>query len=446
MKDEWTSAGSRVWIAGATGVLAGIALAVLLVALTPIEDWLTTSAGTSVVNDRTATERIWTCPMHPQIVEDQPGTCPICGMDLVRVEADEAAGDMDETPTGAELGAVVRIDPAVVQNMNVTTERVELRDIRRRIRTVGYLEYDQDSMVTVTTKYPGFVEKVYVNYVGQPISKGQPLFEVYSPELVQTQQELLASVRYLRRLESAPARTRSRAEALVEAARQRLDYWDISPEQIEALEASGQPMRTLVVTAAASGVAMKVMHGLEGMRISPGMDVIHIAGMSSLWLTVEVFEDQLPWLEVGSPARVSFSYVPGESFTGRVRYIEPEVDDTTRTIQFTLSVPNPSGRLRVGMYATVLFEPVAALDAVAVPKQAVLRTGERNVAVVALGGGRYAPRDLTLGVEGDDYLQVLEGLAAGDEIVTSAQFLIDSESNLRAAIQKMADDRGGHHH
>lgn len=376
--------------------------------------------------------------MHPQIVEEESGPCPICGMDLVPVETDDgSATEGEHAMAGPGQGAVVRIDPSVVQNMNVTFERVDLRDIRRQIRTVGYLEYDQDSMVTVTTKYPGFVEKVYVNYVGQPVAKGQPLFEVYAPELVQTQQELLSSVRYLRRLEDAPARTRERAEALVEAARQRLDYWDISPDQIAALEASGEVMRTLVVTAPASGVAMQVMHGLEGMRISPGMDVIHIAGMSSLWLTVEIFEDQLAWLDVGSPARVSFTYSPSESFTGRVRYIEPEVDEATRTIQFTLSVPNPSGRLRVGMYATVVFEPIAARDAVAVPKQAVLRTGERNVVVVALGDGRFAPRDITLGFEGDDYVQVLEGLQADEQVVTSAQFLIDSESNLRAAIQKM---------
>jgi RND family efflux transporter MFP subunit len=200
-------------------------------------------------------------------------------------------------------------------------------------------------------------------------------------------------------------------------------------------------MRTLVVAAPASGVAMKVLHGLEGMRISPGMDVIHVAGMSSLWLTVEIFEDQLPWLDVGSPARVSFTYYPGQSFTGRVRYIEPEVDETTRTIRFTLAVPNPSGRLRVGMYATVVFEPVAAHDAVAVPEQAVLRTGERNVVIVALGDGRFAPRDVALGFEGDDYVQVVEGLRADERVVTSAQFLIDSESNLRAAIQKMNGQR-----
>jgi RND family efflux transporter MFP subunit len=468
------------------GVLVGVALTVGVVVLTPAGEWL---SGGSTVEDRAAAEELWTCPMHPQILQEEPGSCPICGMDLVPVEreADEAepraaAADhgqeelwtcpmhpqilqeepgscpicgMDLVPVEASAdqghagehppdavrqAATVRIDPAVVQNMNVVTQRVERSDIRRRIRTVGYLDYDQDAMVTVTTKYPGFIEKVYVNYVGQPVSAGEPLFEVYSPELVQTQKELLAAVRYTRRLEDAPDRTRERAEALVEAARQRLAYWDISDSQIARLEASGQTTRTLTVSAPASGLVMKVMHGLEGMRISPGMDVLHIAGMSSLWLTVEVFEDQLAWLEVGSRATVSFTYFPGEVSKGRVRYIEPEVDERTRTVQLTLAVPNPSGRLRVGMYATVLFEPVVIRDAVAVPTQAVLRTGERSVVVVALGNGRFAPRDVTLGVEGDGSVRIVEGLRAGEEIVTSAQFLIDSESNLREAISKMTGE------
>jgi RND family efflux transporter MFP subunit len=488
MTDHDTRTGGRSWLIGVLGAVAGIVAAALVVMFTPIGGWLVpTPPDAAPAHEHTAAEQVWTCPMHPRIVEPEPGSCPICGMDLVAVEGGARAEGprtsehgvraadqvwtcpmhpqviepepgscpicgMDLVPAGNDdplgvehghsmaesgQGAIVRIDPAVVQNMNVTTEQVELRDISRQIRTVGYLEYDQDSMVTVTTKYPGFVEKVYVNYVGQPVDHGQPLFEVYAPELVQTQQELLSAVRYAARLSEAPERTRERAEALIEAARQRLDYWDVTPEQIAAIEASGEPMRTLVVTAPASGLAMQVMHGLEGMRISPGMDVIHIAGMRTLWLTVEVFEDQLPWLGIGSPATVSFTYFPGETFTERVRYIEPEVDETTRTIQLTISVPNPRSRLRVGMYATVVFEPVASRGVVAVPRQAVLRTGERNVVVVALGKGRFAPRDVTLGVEGDDFVQVLDGLAAGESIVTSAQFLIDSESNLRAAIRQM---------
>ncbi len=375
-------------------------------------------------------------PMDPGITSPVPRKDDM-GMDYVPVYADEAGSVVEQ-------GAVVTIDPAVQQNMNVVTRRVERRDISHEIRTVGSLGYDQERMVSVTTKYPGFIEKTYVNYIGQPVTKGEPLFEIYAPELVQTEQELLAALRYVRQLESAPDDARDRARSLIEAARQRLGYWDVSPEQIARLEETGEVFRTLQVLAPASGVVMMRMPGLEGMATQPGMELLHIADLSNLWLTVEVFDNQLPWIDVGSPATVSLSYFPGVTYRGRVRYIEPEVSEKTRTVQLTLDVPNRDGRLRVGMYATVVFEPVAATDALTVPAEAVLRTGQRDLVIVALGGGRFAPREVVLGPRADGSVQVLEGLADGDEVVTSAQFLIDSESNLREAIQKMiAAKRGG---
>ncbi|MCK5375791.1 MAG: efflux RND transporter periplasmic adaptor subunit [Acidobacteria bacterium] len=430
-------------------------------------------------------DELWTCGMHPEVLLDEPGSCPICEMDLVPVRSggeetgrghgedegdrevlfyrnpmdpsitspvprkDEMGMDYvpvygDEAKSVAGEGAVVTIDPAVQQNMNVVTERVSRRDISREIRTVGYLGYDQERMVSVTTKYPGFIEKTYVNHIGQPVEKGQPLFEVYAPELVQTEQELLSAIRYAQQLAASSEDVRLRADRLVEAARTRLKYWDISAEQIRRLEETGEVFRTLQVVAPATGVVMKRMPGLEGMATRPGMELLHIADLSNLWLTVEVFDNQLPWVDVDSSATVTFSYLPGETFRGRVRYIEPEVSEKTRTVQLTLDVPNRGGRLRVGMYATVLFEPVAAKNAITVPSEAVLRTGDRNVVVVALGGGRFAPREVKLGPQGDGFVQVLEGLSDGDEVVTSAQFLIDSESNLREAIKKMiAAKRGG---
>jgi Cu(I)/Ag(I) efflux system membrane fusion protein len=428
-------------------------------------------------------KQLWTCGMHPQIVEEEPGQCPICGMDLVPVRsgeqgsgaAQETTGDreilfyrnpMDPTITspvpakdemgmdyvpvyadeagGAGAGATVTIDPGIVQNMNVLTGVVERGDLTQEIRTVGYLEYDQQKMVTVTTKYPGWIEKVYVNYVGEPVKRGQPLFEVYSPELVQTEQDLLSAIQFAQRMESATEEARSRAENLVEASRQRLAYWDVTPEQIQKLESTGKVFRTLTVVAPASGVVMKRMPGLEGMATRPGTELFHIADLSSLWLSVEAFEDQIAWLRVGSEAEVTLSYFPGETFTGRVRYIEPQVNEKTRTVPLKLEVPNPRGRLRAGMYATVRFHPFVARDAILVPGLAVLRTGERTMVVVADGGGRFTPREVELGPEGDDRVAVRSGLEPGERVVTSAQFLIDSESNLQEALQKLlASRRGG---
>jgi Cu(I)/Ag(I) efflux system membrane fusion protein/cobalt-zinc-cadmium efflux system membrane fusion protein len=383
---------------------------------------------------------LWTCPMHSDhIQEEEPGTCPICGMDLAPVLSEDFGSGI-----GTD-GTVVTIDSTVQQNMNVVTRFAERRDIAHEIRTVGYLEYDQERMVSVTTKFSGFIEKTYVNYIGQPVQKGEPLFEIYSPELVQTGQELLSAMRYVESLADAPESARSRAQALLEAARQRLAFWDITPEQIRHLEESGEVFRALQIVAPASGVVMKRMPGLEGMATRPGMELLHIADLSNLWLTVEVFDNQLPWLDTGSPATVTLSYFPGVTYRGRVRYIEPEVSEKTRTIQLTLDVPNRNRKLRVGMYATVVFEPVVAADAITVPAEAVIRTGERDVVVVAIGDGRFAPREVVLGSRSDGFIQVLEGLDEGDEVVTSAQFLIDSESNLREAVNKLlaAHDHGG---
>jgi len=381
---------------------------------------------------------LWTCPIHPGILEPEAGSCPICGTDLVPAETPEKP----ET-AGVQRRPVVRIDPAALQAMNVETTTAERRDIARPIRSVGYLEYDQDRMVSVTTKYSGWVEKVYVNYVGEEVLRGQPLFEVYSPELVQTQQELLSALDFARRMETAPEDTRRRARSLVEAAKTRLSYWDISPEQIEELIETGEVFRTLEVVAPAGGQVMKRLEGFEGTAIKPGMEAYHIADLSQLWLAVEVFEDQVAWIDRGTPAEVTFTYFPGETFRGAVRFVEPEFSERTRTLKVKIAMPNPEGRLRSGMFATVVFRPEAVKDALAVPSQAVLRTGTRNVVVVDLGDGRFAPREVVLGHEGEGFVEVRSGLEAGQRVVVSSQFLIDSESSLRQAIQRMAASRAG---
>lgn len=439
--------------------------------LTPMRGGEDAHAG----HDHAASTGEWTCPDHPSIVESEPGTCPIDGLELVPV-AGGATGvaekgeilfyrnPMDPTITSpvpakdfmgmdyvavyADGGAgamgsdaTVKIDPAMVQNMNVRSETVTRRDLTQSIRTVGYLEYDEQRMVTVTTKYSGWVERVYVNYVGEKVRRGEPLFEVYSPELVQTEQELLSALAFAREMADAPEDARKRTESLVQSARTRLGYWDISPRQIALLEETGEVFRTLKVAAPSDGLVMKRMAGLEGMAVKPGMEIFHIADLSSLWISVELFENQIAWVREGALAQVALPYFPGEEFSGKVRFLEPELSEKTRTMRAMIEMPNPGGRLRKGMYATVDFRPVIARDAVAVPTQAVLRTGQRNVVVVALGDGRFAPREVTLGHEAEGYAQVLSGLEAGAEVVTSAQFLLDSESKLREAIQKMIAGR-----
>lgn len=381
-------------------------------------------------------ESWWTCPMHPEIVDDEPGSCPICGMDLVLKRAEGERSD----PAGAQ-GAVVTIDAGFVQKMNVRTELAQRGDVRRQLRTVGSFAYDEERMITVTMKFAGFIEKAHVSYVGQHVRRGDPLFEIYSRELVQTQQELLSALDYSRRLAGADEDTRRRALSLVEASRQRLAWWDITGEQVRRIESEGEIRRTLTITAPASGIVMRRPSGLEGMAVQAGSEVLHLADVSSLWLNTEVYEDQLAWIDVGTEARVALEAFPGLELTGRVQFIDPEVTEKTRTVAVTLAIPNPDRSLRVGMWATVRFETTLARGAVTVPSQSVLRTGERNVVVVDLGDGRFAPREVQLGPEGEGRVQVSSGLSAGTRIVTSAQFLIDSESTLREAVLKMVAER-----
>ena len=481
----------RRWLArllwASLGFLVFLVLFLDPLNLHPVDRWLQSELGyhrleVESSGEGSETGELWTCPMHPHILEEEPGQCPVCGMDLVLAAGASASQGRDNGSFGEEpeiifyrnpmdptitspvpakdemgmeyvpvyadeveraagAGSTVSIDPRVVQNMNVQTVTVERRDLTHEIRTVGYLEYDQERMVTVTTKYEGWVERVYVNYIGEPVRKGQPLFEIYSPELVQTEQELLSAIDYARRLSGAAGDARSRAEGLVDAARTRLSYWDISSQQIDRLEETGEIFRTLTVVSPASGLVMKRMPSLEGMAVKPGMETYHIADLSSLWLSVEIFEDQVAWIGVGTSAEVTFTYSPGETFTGTVRFIEPEFSEKTRTLRAKLQVPNLDGRLRAGMFATVLFRPVAARSAVTIPSLAVLRSGQRNVVVVDLGEGRFEPRQVTLGHEGTGYVEVRAGLVEGERIVTSSQFLIDSEASLQAAIQKMLAQR-----
>ena len=401
--------------------------------LTPMKGSSEHEHGSSDSTADTSDPQEWVCPDHSSMVEDSPGTCPIDGLELVPVQKEPVPSEDD--------GPVVSISSAVEQNMNVRIESAELRDLTRSIRAVGYLEFDPRRMVSVTTKFSGWIEKVHVNYVGEKVRQGRPLFEIYSPELVQTQQELLSALRFAQDLRDAPDETRGRAESLVESARIRLGYWDVSDEQIARLESTGKVFRTLEVTAPSNGLVMQRMDGLEGMAVRPGMELFHIADLSSLWLSVELFEEQLAHVQVGAEAEITMAYFPGETFRGQVRFLEPGLSEKTRTLKAKIEVGNRDGRLRKGMYATVDLQPMRLEQVLAIPSQAVLRTGKRQVVVVALGQGRFAPRAVSLGQEADGYSQVLEGLEPGEQVVVSSQFLLDSESKLREAIQKMVGER-----
>jgi Cu(I)/Ag(I) efflux system membrane fusion protein/cobalt-zinc-cadmium efflux system membrane fusion protein len=370
--------------------------------------------------------------MDPSYIRDEPGKSPM-GMDLVPVYEDEVGGAAPGT---------VSIDPTFVQNIGVQSRRLERTDIPFTIRTVGTLTYDEQQAYLITTKYEGWIEKVYVNYVGQPVKRGQKLFEVYSPKLVTTQEEYLQALDYARRMEeSGIAEIGARARSLLDSSRQRLRYWDISDEQIEHLERSRKAARTLSVVAPADGlVVWKMDQALEGMYVRPGMNLYRVADLSTIWVEVEIFEHQVPWMRVGLQATIELPYQPGVRHVGTVKYLYPYFDKKTRTMKVSIELPNPGLTLRAEMYANVTFELPSAKNVLAVPEEAVIHSGTRNLVVLALGEGRFQVREVTLGVNGSGLWQAKEGLHEGDRVVTSAQFLIDSESNLQEAIQKMITD------
>jgi Cu(I)/Ag(I) efflux system membrane fusion protein/cobalt-zinc-cadmium efflux system membrane fusion protein len=384
--------------------------------------------------ERASGEAIYQCPMHPEVIESGPADCPLCGMDLVEVKETAEASGSDE--------GVIRIDPVQVQNIGVVSTLAQTTDIARYSRTVGILDFNADSITWINTKFEGWIEKVHVNYVGQEVRKGQPLFEIYSPELVTTQEEYLRALDYRASLEdSNRPETLRQAESLVRSTRDRLAYWDVTEEQIRALEESRRVERRLTVGSPVDGVVAEVLsEALEGMFVKPGMNLYKIADLSTVWVHADIYELDIPWIRDGQPAVVSFRNAPEKQFRGKVLFLYPEVSRDTRTLKICVEVPNAQRRLRPGMYADVLVQGPPVRGAVAVPLSAVIRSGERNIVFIDLGDGRFEPREVELGVKGEgDRIQVLKGVAAGDAVVTQAQFMLDSESRIQEAIAQFRE-------
>jgi len=391
-------------------------------------------------------KQLWTCGMHPQVIQDHPGNCPICGMKLVPLKQAPLAGEHAAHQTAGTTPAskpVVRVSPSFLQNFAIRTAVAERGSIPLDLRTVGVLTYNDKAIVSISTKFEGWIEKAYVNYVGEPVKKGQVLFEVYSPELVTTQQEYLAALEYVHRLEQGGApEAIERGRALVAAAEERLKYWDITPDQIQALRRNRQITRTLKIVSPVSGIVVaKMDRGLEGMKLTPGMSVFKIADLSTVWARIELYESQLAHVQPGTRARVKVNAFPERQWVGKIIYIDPAVDPKTRTLTAYLEIPNPGWKLRPEMYADVEILAPAVQGAVRVPEEAVLHTGERHVVIVQREPGVFEPREVQVGAIGGGYQQIRSGLKPGEIVVTSSQFLIDSESNLREAIAKMLAGR-----
>jgi len=378
--------------------------------------------------------KYWVSPMDPGYVRDKPGKAP-CGMDLVPVYEEEAA----EPAAG-----VIAVSPQTLQTMGVRTAPVHVEPLSRTIRAVSRVTFNERALAQVSTKINGWVEKLAVRATGDPIKKGQQLLEIYSPELVATQREYLLAWQQWRALAgSSIPEARDGARRLLEASRQRLVLWDISAAQIEALEQSGAVSRTLSLTSPVSGIVTK-REVTVGQYVTAGQTLLEVADLSTVWVEADIYEYELPWIKVGQPATLTLTYLPGEAFPGRVQYIYPYLQGATRTARVRLTFPNPRLRLKPEMYGQVEIRVTAGQATPVLPSEAVLDTGARQHVFLALGGGRFIPREVKLGLQGDDgRVQVLAGLHGGEEVVTSAQFLLDSESRFREAVAQMLGDKGG---
>ena len=362
----------------------------------------------------------YVCPMHPQIVKDEPGSCPICGMDLVE-KAPQAA--KESTHPAISISGEIR------QNLGIRTGKVQRQDLPATVRTLGRIEYDENRLVHIHPKSPGWVEKLKVRAESDPVRKGQHLADFYSQEI------LAAQVDYLIALDQNIAGSRIK----LEKARNRLRLLGVDNSTIDQITRKKQSQNTIPIKAPADGVITK-LGAREGMYIPPEMELFTIADLSRVWVVADIYEHQLAWIKQGTAAEIHIPAYPGRTWQGSVEYLYPELEHTSRTLRVRLAFDNPDHALRPNMFADVVIKGKGASQVLTVPREAVIVTGTRETVVKYLGDGRFQPVDVVAGARHEGLVEIKDGLSAGDEIVTSGQFLIDSESSLQASFQRMKGD------
>ncbi len=360
-------------------------------------------------------------------------------MKSLTMESIQKEGKMQEVSPGT-----VQISPERQQLIGVKFGNVEMKPLEKVIRTVGRVDYDEKRIATVSPKIGGWIEDLFVDFTGRYVMKGEPLLTIYSPELVSTQEEYLIALRAKKDLIKSPfPEVADSGNSLAESAKRRLKLWDISDDQIRILEETGQAKKTLTLYSPFSGFVLEKV-AYKGMSVMPGMALFKLADLSNVWLYADIYEYELPFIRLGQQASIQLSYIPEESFTGRAVYIYPSLNQETRTAKVRFEFPNPHGKLKPEMYANVEIK-VHLGQKLVVPDGAIIDTGLRQMAIIDKGSGYFEPREVKVGVKVDNYYEVIKGLKAGEKVVTSANFLIDSESKLKEAVGAMAGmEHGGH--
>jgi Cu(I)/Ag(I) efflux system membrane fusion protein len=420
-------------------VLAGAALGALAF-LAALRTGLLDGGATAPAAE--AEGQVWFCPMHPDYRSDEPGDCPICSMRLVPMPTgDEAAAGPAATDHAA---AHVTIDPRRQQLVGVKLAAVARVPASVTVEASGTVQPDETRIAHVHVKVMGFIEDVLVDYVGAPVRRGQALFTMYSPELVATQAEYLSARRHRDRMASSPLPwAREAADALVAAARDRLLRWDVSDAEIRELERRGAPLRELTLHSPVDGVVVERMAYHHGRTVSPDMDVYAIVDLSRVWVQAEVFESEVSHVHPGQAAEVRLPYEPGLApVHGTVAFVQPTVSPVTRTVRVRIEVPNPDLALRPDQFVEVTLRKNLG-EQLVVPEDAVVDSGRAQVAFVARGEGAFEPRTIVAGPLVEGGRVVLSGLEAGEQVAASANFLVDSESRLRGALEAFGDEGSG---
>ena len=367
---------------------------------------------------------LYTCGMHPQVILDHPGNCPICGMKLTSICSGAGAD------TNAASSSAIAVDAATRQNMNLRTAEVRRGPLRKTIRTVGTIDYNETALADVTTRFKGWIEQLDVDATGQLVHRGQPLFAVASPDLYQPQQDfLLAVTNKFKNYKSVKAQYTNAVRTL-----KLLGFQD---SQIAEIETNRHLLKLFTVVAPISGFVIE-KNAVAGQMVDAGIKLYRLADLGIVWVLAQIYEQDLPFVQLGQEVVVKVASMPDREFRGRVTFVYPTVDEKTRTAKVRLEFENPGYYLKPGMFVTAQIQAELEPSVVLVPDSVVLRSGAKNTVFVALDGGKFEARDVMLGLEAQDgFIQVLGGLSAGERVVTSGQFLLDSESQLREAIEKM---------
>ncbi|MBI5171073.1 MAG: efflux RND transporter periplasmic adaptor subunit [Candidatus Eisenbacteria bacterium] len=393
------------------------------------------------------------CPMHPTYVSDRPGSCPICGMSLTLItaptDADTAHGAGGTSSGAVEGHAVVELTERELELTGVRTATAQYGELASTVRTVGEVKADETRLRHVHTKVPGSVERLFVSFSGQEVRKGQPLLALYSPELLATQEEYLRALQASDRAKDGPSDDARRAAAeMLDATRRRLELFDVPADVIARIASTRRTTRTITLDAPVSGF-VSAKEVFEGMQIEAGTTIFTVTDLSRVWIEAEIYENEARHVRVGQSARLTLSEEPGKVYTARITYLYPFLDTDTRTLRVRFEFDNPGQRLKPGMYANVELQGEHD-EGVLVPNDAIMDTGVRQLVYVQTGDRRFEPRAVTVGGRTGDQALVSSGLEAGESVVVQANFLLDSESRLRAALQAVpaatapADPHAGH--